>query len=793
MNLPMEWLQEFVDVKDIDMKQYCDRMTMTGSKVEGYETLGEDIVNVVVGKILSVEKHPDSDHLLICMIDCGEETPRQIVTGAQNVFAGAMVPVAKAPAKLPGGVEIKKGKLRGVESNGMLCSVAELNLTLHEVPYAIEDGILILQEECNPGDDIRTVLRLSDDVVEFEITPNRPDCLSVIGLARESGASFDRSVQYHVPEVHGSGDAVENYINVTIKNEELCPRYTARVVKNVHIAPSPLWMRMRLRNAGVRPINNIVDITNYVMLEYGQPMHAFDYACLEGKQIIVRNAGQGEAFRSLDDVDHVLTDDMLVISDEKRAVALAGVMGGANSEIKDSTVNVVFESANFMGASVRLTSRALGMRTESSGRFEKGLDPENTLPAVQRACELVELLGAGEVVDGIIDVYPHPHETLTLPLETERINRFLGVQLEEAEMQAILRKLDFKLDGNTIYVPSFRSDIACMNDIAEEILRMHGYDTIEATTVRSELKTGEYSPRQLYRQRLDRLLCGFGLNETCTFSFISPKYYDKIALPADAPMRRSIRISNPLGEDTSVMRTTILPSVLECLARNHNFDAQTAALYETAAIYLPNDDPALLPAEPLQTVIAFYGGDFYRMKGMCEAILEDAAIPVDYVACHDNPTYHPGRCAEIVTKDGKKLGIFGELHPTVQANYGFDVRVYAAVLDTEDILAESHFERTYHPLPKYPAMTRDLAFICNDELEAGEVEKVMFAAGGKHLTSIRLFDVYRGAQLGLGKKSMAFTLSFRASDHTLTDEETDRATEKVLHAVEEKLGITIRK
>ncbi len=792
MNLPMEWLSEFTDVSDISIKDYCSRMTMTGSKVEGYEVMGEDISNVVAGKILHIEKHPDSDHLQICSIDCGEAEPRQIVTGAQNVFEGAMVPVAKAPAKLPGGVTIKKGKLRGVESDGMLCSIAELGLTLHDEPEAIEDGIFILPYPCKPGDDIHDVCRLSDTVVEFEITPNRPDCLSVIGLARETGVTFDRPVQLHTPEVRGCGDNVSDYIRVSVTSK-LCTRYTARVVRNVRIAPSPKWMRARLRAAGVRPINNIVDITNYVMLEYGQPMHAFDYACLDGSHIIVREAQDGEQFRSLDDIDHTLRAGMLVIADEKKPVALAGVMGGANSEIKEHTATVVFESANFNGTSVRKTSRSLGMRTESSGRYEKGLDPENTMPAVQRACELVELLDAGDVVDGVVDCYADPVPQTVLKLEPERINAFLGVDLTADYMCDILRRLDFTVEGDTVYVPSFRGDVQCMNDIAEEVLRIYGYNTIQATPFKTGIKTGEFTPRQKYRQSLCDLLCRYGYYETCTFSFISPKYYNKIRLPQDDIHRRSLVIRNPLGEDTSVMRTTLLPSVLECLARNYNFKAQKASLFEIASVYVPNDDREQLPAEPLQAVLASYGGDFYDMKGVIEDIMNHAGVAVTYRACADRPTFHPGRCAEAVAADGTVLAVFGELHPEVQANYGLEQRAYAAVLPVEDIFARADFNRTYHPLPKYPALTRDIALICDEELEAGTLEACMTQAAGKLLCGISLFDIYRSAQLGEGKKSLAFSLSFRADDRTLTDAEADRATAKVLAACEEKLGAVLRR
>ncbi|MFA6948340.1 MAG: phenylalanine--tRNA ligase subunit beta, partial [Eubacteriales bacterium] len=688
MNLSMEWLSEFVKLGNIDTKDYCDRMTATGSKVEGWETLADDIVNVAVGKILKVEKHPDADKLVICQIDVGEDCPRQIVTGAKNVFEGAYVPVAKAPAELPGGVKIKKGKLRGVESNGMLCSIAELNLTLHDMPSAIEDGILILSDDelagsLTPGMDIRELLRLRDTVVEFEITPNRPDCLSMIGLARETSASFESPLALHTPEVKGVEGKISDYISVNISAPDLCRRYTARVVKNVKIAPSPLWMRIRLRAAGVRPINNIVDITNYVMLEYGQPMHAFDYSCLTGSKIDVRRARAGEQFRSLDDIDHTLTDTMLVISDENRAVALAGVMGGANSEIKDGTSTVVFESANFAGAEVRVTSRALGMRTESSGRFEKGLDPECTYAALQRACELVELLGAGEVIgtnagDGIIDCYPEKWTQTVLPLEYERINAFLGVNLTRDFMVEALTWLGFDINGGEIRVPSWRGDVSTMNDLAEEVIRIKGYDTIEATRFTARVRPGRFTERQQYRHRTADMLCGLGYNEIYTFSFISPKFYDRAGMAENDPLRRSVVISNPLGEDTSVMRTTLLPSMLETLARNNNYHADAVRLYEIAAVYIPTDDPAKLPDEHYQLSLGLYGdGDFYTLKGAVENVFADAGLKnVRYTACTDDPTFHPGRCAVALSEDGAVLARFGELHPDVAKAYGFDGRAY---------------------------------------------------------------------------------------------------------------------
>ncbi len=797
MNLSLNWANDFVNLGGIGPKEYCDRLTATGSKVEGYEVLGEDIENVVAGKVISLERHPDSDHLWVCQIDIGEAEPVQIVTGAQNVFAGAMVPVAKAPSKLPGGVNIKAGKLRGVASNGMLCSIGELNLTTHDMPGAIEDGIFIMDGiDCKPGDDIHKVLDLSDTVVEFEITSNRPDCLSVIGLARETAVSFDREFRLPTPAVTYAkdGDNVGNYISVEVKDSKLCPRYTARVVKNVKIAPSPLWLRMRLRASGVRPINNIVDITNYVMLEYGQPMHAFDYACLDGKKIIVRPAADGENFKSLDDTDHTLTHKNLVIADENKAVALAGVMGGANSEISDSTVTVVFESANFLGSSVRVTAKSQGMRTESSGRFEKGLDPENTLPALDRACELVALLGAGEVVDGTIDVYGGREEPYTMKLEADRINAFLGLDVSADYMKDVLKKLEFKVDGDTLTVPSFRADCRCMNDIAEEILRIYGYNTIKATRFVTPITSGSRTAAQKFELLCAETLCAMGLYECETFSFISPRSYDRINMPENDPRRKSIVISNPLGEDTSVMRTTAIPSMLEVLARNNNYHAEKTALYELAKIYIPDEDPTKLPDERRQIVIGFFrDGDFYTLKGMCGALLDKAGIrDASYVADSEDPTFHPGRCAKIVAADGTVLGKLGEIHPSVQANYAIDAPIYVADLDFENLLAESKLDKAFKPLPKFPAVTRDYAFVCDDTLEVGAIEAVMKKAGGKTLEAIKLFDVYRGKQLGEGKKSVAFSVTLRAADHTLTDEEADKVSKKILTLLDRELGITLR-
>ena len=797
MNLSRKWLSDYVDVSDINNKDYCDRMTDTGSKVEGFEVLGADIDNVVVGTITKISKHENSDHLQICMLNVGKDEEVQIVTGAQNVFEGAVVPVALAPAKLPGGINIKAGKLRGVESNGMLCSIAELNLTTHDMPSAIEDGIFILNgfDGLVNGMDIKEALMLSDDVVEFEITPNRPDCLSVIGLARESAASFDRALTVPTPSVKASSDddKVENYIKVDVTSG-LCRRYAARVVKNVKIEPSPLWLRMRLRASGVRPINNIVDITNYVMLEYGQPMHAFDYKCLDGSHIIVREAAENESFMSLDNIDHTLKSGMLVIADEKKAVALAGVMGGANSEITDETKTVVFESANFDGPSVRVTSKALGMRTESSARFEKGIDREIVIPAVERACELVQLLGAGEVVNGIIDVYPSKKEQTVIKLDADRINAFLGTSLTKEYMIEVLTKLSFVVENDNIYVPSYREDVEGEHDIAEEIARIYGYNEIETTNVVAELTQGERTPEQQYDMSIRDTLCALGMFEIKTFSFISPKYYDKICLSANDARRKSVVISNPLGEDTSVMRTSALPSMLEVLCKNQNLKNDEVALFEMSTIYIPNEDITKLPTEKKQIVLGMFGScDFYDMKGAIEGLFASCGVKeYEVKAKSDDVTFHPGRCAEIYAKSGACLGIFGEIHPQVASNYSFAKRVYVAAIDFEAMFACHESEAHYKPLPKFPALTRDFSFVCDESLEVGTIEKAIKKSGVSTLESVKLFDVYRGAQIGENKKSVSFSVSLRASDKTLNDQEADSAVKKILKCLERELGITLR-
>ncbi|MGN1409299.1 MAG: phenylalanine--tRNA ligase subunit beta [Eubacteriales bacterium] len=806
MQLSMKWLADYTDVSDISIKEYCDRMTMSGSKVEGYETLGGDISGVVCGKILEIKRHPNAERLVICKVDVGRENPLQIITAATNVFEGAVVPVATDGSHLPGDVKIKKGKLRGEVSEGMFCSIAELGLTLHDMPGAIEDGILILGDvglgDIPLGADMVEALGLRDNVVEFEITSNRPDCLSVIGLARESAVTFGKELKLHEPKseyTSDDGDDIKNYLTVDIKNTEKCYRYSARVVKNVKIAPSPLWLRMKLRSSGVRPINNIVDITNYVMLEYGQPMHAFDYKCLDGSEINVRNANDGEQFISLDSIPHTLDSSMLVIADKNKAVALAGVMGGENSEITDSTTTVVFESATFHPGNVRVSAKKLGMRTESSARFEKGLDSENTLPALNRACELIELLGAGEIVNGTIDVYPVKKEKVTLPLDSAVINKFLGVNLTQEYMAEVMRKLEFGVsdDLRTITVPSFRDDVRCMNDVAEEILRMYGYDKIESTLSDSATPTlGARTERQIFDNNLHDMLVGMGMDEIETFSFISPSYYDKIRLPQDDSRRNCVVISNPLGEDTSVMRTTTLPSMLKVLADNYAKKNQAVTLFEVSKVYLPKKLPLEeLPDEPARITLGFTTSDdkkgFYRMKGYIEAVLEIAGITdAVFKAQKDEPTFHPGRCAEVYSGD-KRIAIFGEAHPEVSENYGIGAKVYLAEIESDNLYDCRKREIVYTPIPKHPAIERDFSFVCDEEIEAASISNVVKSAS-KLVASVELFDIYRGPQIGIGKKSMSYAVMLRAADRTLTDAEADEAVKSILAALENSLGIKLR-
>lgn len=790
MKLSRKWLDEFVRI-DADNKTFSEDMTLSGSKVEGFECPGEEIKNVVVGRVEEIVRHENSDHMWVCQVNVGDETI-QIVTGAQNVKKGDLVPVAKDDSYLPGGVHITKGALRGVESCGMLCSLKELGLTVNDFPYAIADGIFIIEEDCKPGDDIKPIVGYDDTVVEFEITPNRPDCLSVIGLAREAAVTYGKKAKFHEPVVRGGSDNINDHLKVEIKDAELCPRYTARMIKNIKIEPSPKWMRERLRASGVRPINNIVDITNYVMLEYGQPMHAFDYACLEGGTIIVRKAEEGEIMNTLDSTPRALTGEMLVIADSKKPVGLAGVMGGENSEITENTQYAVFESANFNGTSIRRTAAKLGMRTDASARFEKGLDIQATVTAVERACELVEMLGAGEVVDGIIDIQAKPYEVKTVKLEPEKVNALLGTDVSEDEMRRILTELGFELKNDDIYVPSWRSDIEHYSDIAEEVARFYGYNKIPVTLMRGDTTLGGYDEKQILERELGALCRNCGYNEIITYSFISPSYYDKIRLPADSPLRDSMKILNPLGEDTSIMRTTILPSMLEILTRNYNFRNKSAKLYEIGRVYFKKPDG--LADEPKMLSIGAYGAgmDFFKLKGAVETVLRGVRIPdAKYVAEKNDPSYHPGRCAKIYSGD-TLLGIMGQIHPLVGDNYGVDTEMYVAVLSFDAIFNSMKEEASFTALPKFPTVSRDIAVVCNKEITIDALTECIKNAGGEILKGVALFDIYTGVHIPEGKKSCAFSLSLRADDRTLTDAESDAEVAAVLKALEENLGAVIR-
>ena len=897
MKMSRKWLNEFVDLslEEYDDHTFGEAMTVSGSKVEVTDDLSKTMHGVKVGRIVSIEKHPNSDHMLVTQIDVGESEPVQICTGAWNIHEGDIVPVALHNSLLPGGVKITKGKLRGVPSNGMLCSLKELGMTTHDFPYAvitpaailgdyhpidpekpsvaadikagdrifgkviaaqvehvetvgysryalslstgsesvsaetgcmnlhagdlvaydtaknhvctlddlrakqeefphcITDGILILNEDCKPGDDIPTLLGLDDHVVEFEITPNRPDCLSVIGLAREAAVTFGKPLKLHDPVVQGSGKAViMDYADVIIEEADLCPRYTGRLVKNVKIGPSPVWMRERLRASGVRPINNIVDITNYVMLEYGQPMHAFDFSCVEGGHIIVRTAREGETIQTLDGNQRNLTTSMLCICDENKPVCVAGVMGGANSEIVGDTAMVLFESANFNGTSVHRTAAALNMRTDASSRYEKGLDPMNTLKAVERACELVELLGAGEVVEGVMDVIAKDSNPVTVKLEPEKVNGLLGTDVSREEMVRILEALDFKVEGDTIHVPSWRSDVEHYSDIAEEVARFYGYNNIPDTLSNGLTARRGLTDIQQTENLLGSVCRAAGYDEIITYSFISPTYYDKIDLPKDSPLRDSLKILNPLGEDTSIMRTTTLPSMLEILTRNYNFRNKSAKLYELGRVYFKRADG--LADEPKVLTLGAYGDgmDFFTLKGAVEAVLKQLRIEnVRFLADSENPSYHPGRCAKVFSGD-RLLGVLGQIHPHVAGNYGVDAELYAAELRFDALYESKGSQPLYQPLPKFPAVTRDIAVVCDKAVTVGELEDAILKGAKGLLKDVALFDIYTGVGIAPGKKSVAFNLTLRSDDRSLTAEEADADVKSILTALEQECGAVLR-
>lgn len=792
MNLSKKWLMDYIDLNITD-KEFAHGMTMSGSKVEGIEQEGSEIKNIVVGKIVSIEKHTDSDHLWICKVNCGKDDLIQIVTGAQNLKVGNIVPVALNNSIIYGGKEIKCGKLRGVESCGMLCSLAELGLTKHDFPYAQEDGIFILGEDCKKtiGMDIREAIGLNDVITEFEITSNRPDCLSVVGLAREASATFDLPYKVPSPNIKSGIDNVEDLLQVEIEDTDKCYRYVGAVIKNARIKPSPRWIRERLRAAGVRPINNIVDITNFVMLELGQPMHAFDLRYLEGNIVKVRCAAEGEKITTLDGIERSLSSDMLVIADKNKPVAVAGVMGGEYSGIMEDTKTIVFESACFNGISVRQTAKKLGMRTESSARFEKELDPNGCMKSLIRALELVELLDAGDIVNGSVDRYPNVKEQRTLPFMPDWVNSFIGIDVSAKKQKEYLEKLAFEVKDSKVYIPTFRNDIEHQADISEEIARLYGYENIPDRELKG-VANGFLTKYQAFTQKVSSTMLSLGLTEVATYSFISPKAYDKIALPKDSEKRNSVVISNPLGEDTSVMRTTTLPSILEVLSRNYNNRNMSVSVFEPATIYVKTSDDSL-PDEKQILAVGMYSDsyDFFSLKGIIEELLYVCGISeYDVESVSDNPSYHPGKTAKI-TIQGKEIAILGEVHPEVRDNFEIGTRTYCAEIDIDLLFKLGNSEKSYKQLPKFPATTRDIAFVCDRNIPVLKLERLIVKAAGNTLEKITLFDVYQGEQIANDKKSVAFSLRLRSKDKTLTDQEADAAVKRSVKALSE-IGAVLR-
>ena len=795
MDLSRRWLLDYVDINDIDEKTFADDMTLSGSKVESWSTEGEELKNIVVGQILSLERHPDSDHMWICSVDAGDDAPIQIVTGAQNLTVGDYVPAALHNSVVHGGHTITKGKLRGVESCGMLCSLGELGLTVHDFPYAIEDGIFVLGDDCDrtPGMDIKEAIGLNDTVTEFEITPNRPDCLSVVGLAREAAVTFGRKLTVPTNEYKTAGGDVKELLHsVTIDAPDKCYRYAGAVVKNVRVKPSPKWIRERLRASGVRPINNIVDITNFVMLEYGQPMHAFDLRYLDGGRVIVRNAAEGESITTLDGIERRLSPEMLVIADENKPVAVAGVMGGEFSGIMDDTNTIVFESACFYGPSIRKTAKKLGMRTEASGRFEKGLDPDGCLMSLKRALQLVEELDAGDIVDGVVDVYPNPKQQTVIDFCPDWVNNFIGINVSADEQKKILTDLEFEVKDGKIYVPSFRSDVEHKADISEEIARFYGFDKIAVRELQGAADGGLDDFQKFEKLIVSRCIA-LGLSEIVTYSFISPKAYDKIALPSDSALRKCVVISNPLGEDTGVMRTSMIPSMMDTLSRNYNNRNLSAFLFENGKVYIPNGEDEL-PDENRTLSIGMYGDgiDFFTLKGKVEALFAAAGVVgYDVEPVTDNPTFHPGRTARF-TVGNEEVALLGEIHPDVAENYSIGTKVYVASISVDKLFKYQHTKRVYKPSPRFPALTRDLAVVCDRITPVLLLEKLIAKAVGKTLEHISLFDVYQGEQIEKGKKSVAFSLRLRAADKTMTDAEADEAMNKAIKALD-AVGAELRK
>jgi phenylalanyl-tRNA synthetase beta chain len=805
MNTPLSWVKAYVPDLEVTPQEYTDAMTLTGTKVEGYECLDKNLEKIVVGHILSIERHPDADKLIVCQVNVGSETV-QIVTGASNVKTGDKVPVVLDGGKVAGGhdggplpedgIKIKKGKLRGIESCGMMCSIEELGFTNEMYPDAPESGIYILPETSVPGSDAVELLGLHDSVFEYEVTSNRVDCYSVIGIAREAAATFNKTFVPPVVTATGNSEDVHNYLKVTVEDSRLCSRYCARMVKNIKIAPSPVWMQRRLAACGIRPINNIVDITNYVMEEYGQPMHAFDYEQLAGHEIVVRCAEDGETFQTLDGQERKLDSTVLMIRDGEKAVGIAGIMGGENSKITDEVQTMVFESACFDGTNIRLSSKKVGLRTDASGKFEKGLDPNNAKAAIDRACQLIEELGAGEVVGGMIDIYPEKREAKRVAFEPERMNRLLGTDITAETMLEYYKRLELEYDEKTgeIIVPTFRQDLECMADLAEETARFYGYDKIPVSLPTGEATTGKLS----YKLRVEELarevaeFCGF--SQGMTYSFESPKVFDRLLLPQDSPLRVTVNILNPLGEDFSVMRTTPLHGMLNSLSTNYNRRNKNVRLYELANIYLPKSLPLTeLPDERMQFTLGFYGdGDFFDMKGVIEEFFEKTGMNLKphYDPKAGKTFLHPGRQADIIY-DGVNIGYLGEVHPEVADNYKIGDRAYVAVIDMPSMIPFTSFDRKYTGIAKYPAVTRDISMVVPKNILVGQIEEVIEQRGGKILENYELFDIYEGAQILAGFKSVAYSITFRAADHTLEEQEVSGVMKKILNGLQ-ALGIELR-
>lgn len=805
MNTALSWIKAYVPDLDVTAQEYTDALTLSGSKVEGYQCLDKNLEKIVVGQITKIEPHPDADKLIICQVDIGTETI-QIVTGAPNVKEGDKVPVVLDGGKVAGGhdggplpedgIKIKKGKLRGIESNGMMCSIEELGSSRDMYPDAPELGIYILPENTPVGADAVEVLGLHDVVFEYEITSNRVDCYSVIGLAREAAATFRK--EFHPPVVTptGNGEDIHDYLTVEVEDTKLCPRYCARMVKNIHLAPSPEWMQRRLAASGIRPINNLVDITNYVMEEYGQPMHAYDYDLIGGHKIVVKCAKDGDQFQTLDGQIRKLDSTVLMINDGEKEVGIAGIMGGENSKITDDVKSMVFEAACFDGTNIRLSAKKVGLRTDASGKFEKGLDPNNAEEAINRACQLIEELGAGEVVGGMIDVYPVKREPSRVKFDGDKINFLLGTKIEDSLMKQYFKMLDLDFDEETqeVIAPTFRQDINCLADLAEEVARFYGYDNIPTTLPSGEATTGKLSYK-LRIEEIARQVAEFsGFSQSMTYSFESPKVFDKLMIPKEDKLRRVVTIQNPLGEDFSIMRTSPLNGLLTSLSTNYNRRNKDVKLYELANIYLPGELPLKeLPDERMQFTLGMYGeGDFYTMKGVVEELFDKLGMTgkVHYDPKCSRPYLHPGRKADIIY-GGKTVGYLGELHPEVADTYKIGDRTYVAVLDMPEVIPFADFDRKYQELAKYPAVSRDLSMVVPKEILVGQIEDILAQRGGKLLESYSLFDIYEGSQIMAGFKSVAYSITFRAKDHTLTDDEVNAVMKKILNGLQ-GLGIQLR-